>query len=150
MYSETVAQAQRKTEKPKLPRQKKKPRSFLEDSDLPAAQFHTPKAFHRQEIPTAVERLEKEIEKRAEQTSFSVVSAMEDLLLNSARGDRETVTEIPKSVADLYGSDINVVELPLQLKHCQNMWKHAKKNRKLGVIQTSPSEPVQTSLPSLQ
>ena len=37
MYSETVAQAQGKTEEPKLPRQKKKPRRFLKDSDLPAA-----------------------------------------------------------------------------------------------------------------
>ena len=45
-----------------------------------------------------------------------MVSAVEGLLLNSVKGDRETVTEIPMSVANLYGSDINDVELPLQLK----------------------------------
>ena len=76
MYSETVAQAQGKTEEPELPRQKKKPRRFVEDRDLPAAQFHTPKAFHRQEFLTAVELSEKEVERRAEQTSFTVVSAL--------------------------------------------------------------------------
>ena len=115
MYSETVAQAQGKTEEPKVSRQKK-PRRFLEDRYLPAAQFHTPKAFHRQEFLTAVELLEKEVERRADQTSLTLVSAVEGLLPNSAKGDRETVTKIAKSVADLYGSDFNFVEVPLQLK----------------------------------
>ena len=130
MYSETEAQAQGKTEEPKLPRQKKKPRRFLKDSDLPAAQFHTTKAFHCQEFLTAVKLLEKEIERRAEQTSFTVVSAMEDLLLNFARGDRETVTEIPESVTNLYGSDINVVEFPLLLKILPKYVKACKEEQK--------------------
>ena len=134
MYSETVAQTQGKTEEPKVPRQKKKPRCFLEDRDLPAAQFHTPKAFHRQEFLTAVELLEKEVERRAEQTFFTVVGAVEGLLLNSAQGDRETVTGISKSVADLYGSDINVVELPLQLKILPKYVKACKVEQKPRVI----------------
>ena len=129
MYSETVAQAQGKTEEPKVPWQKK-PRCSLEDRDLPAAQFHTLKAFHRQEFLTAVELSEKEVERSTEQTSFTVVSAVEGLLLNSAKGDRETVTGIPKSVADLYGSDINIVELPLQLKILPKYAKACKVEQK--------------------
>ena len=49
-----------------IDRRRSRDRRFLKDSDLPTAQFHTPKAFHRQEFLTAVKLLEKEVERRTE------------------------------------------------------------------------------------
>ena len=65
------------------------------------------------EFLSAVELLERELEKQSEQPSFSVTSAVEDILVSSAMGQ---TAERPELVADMYGNDLNFEELTQQLK----------------------------------
>ena len=110
MYSQTMAAAKDKTEEPKLPRYRKKPRRFLDEDP---ARYEDAKDLYHHEFLSAVELLEKEVEKRSEQPSISVNIAVEDILVSSAKGQ---TAEIPELVANMYGDDLNFEELTQQLK----------------------------------
>ena len=60
-----------------------------------------------------MELLEKEVEEQSEQSSISVTSVVEDILVSSAKGQ---TAEIPELVADMYRNDLNFEELTQQLK----------------------------------
>ena len=110
IYLQTMAEAKDKTEEPKLPRYIKKPGRFL-DGD--PTRYEDVKDLYHHEFLSAVELLEREVEKWSEQPSISVTSAVEDILVSSAK--RQTV-EIPELLADMYGNDLNFEELTQQLK----------------------------------
>ena len=105
-----MAEAKDKTGEPKLPRYKKKPQRFL-DGD--PTRYEDVKDLYHHEFLSAVELLEEEIEKQSEQPSFSVTSAVEDILVSSAKGQTAEISEL---VADVYGNDLNFEELTQQLK----------------------------------
>ena len=109
-YESVCKESQELTGEPVLPRQRKLPKRL--DSSSSSHQFESAKDYYRQKYFEVLDIVVNEIQRRFDQNDFCVASDMEQMVINAANGD---VNTIPETVRDMYSKDLDIPRLSTHL-----------------------------------
>ena len=118
-YEQTLVQSLTLTEEPKLPRYRKMPKR-LDEGDSPH-RYLNPKDKFRHDYFEALELAAGEVERRLDQSDFSMITGIEKLIVNAANGT--IPKDIPDSVSKYLEGDVDAECLKIQLLMLTDMIK---------------------------
>ena len=114
-YDSFVQEAGDKTDEPKLPLPKIFPKQI--DDGVDNYQHITPRDYYMQQYFELLNILLSEIQQQLNQTSLSILSEMEDILISASNG---TLKEPSDKIMEIYSSVINFDKLVNQLLMLQD------------------------------
>ena len=115
-YDSVVQEASDKTDKPKLPQSKNIPKRI--DDSVDNYKHKTPRDYYQQQYFEVLDILLSEIQQRLNQTSLSILSEMEDLLINACNGNLKQPSD---KITEMYSSVIDFDKLMNQLSMLQDL-----------------------------
>ena len=110
-YQGVLDSASDLTDEPALPRHRKTPRRF--DEGAQQHRYLSPKHRYRHAYFESLEYACGEIQRRFDQSDIAVISEVETLLLDSAKGTE--IPGIPETIAEYFHAKIDLARLKIQL-----------------------------------
>ena len=127
-YQSVVNEASDYTLSPVLPRQRKVPRRI--DDGAPSHTFSSPEDYYRKQYYEVMDTLTEEMARRFDQATFLLLQEMERLLIDSCNGIRVTASS---NFKEMYGSDLNVNTLTVQLSMLPDVVATANDEHQMGI-----------------
>ena len=109
-------------------RDKKVPRRM--DDGAPGHVYSSPQQYYRQQYYDVLDVLTSEMARRFDQATFSILQEMEHLLVSSCNGDALTFSS---NFKEMYGSDLKMDALTVQLSMLPDVVKTANKEHNMGI-----------------